>query len=337
MNSYERVMNTLEGKLTDHPAVNPILMAYAASFIGRTYRDYYLDHNVLVESYLRCLEKFSFDMVMVISDPFRETEGFGATFEYPQDAIPAMKKTPLSNLDEIQTLKVPDPEQHPRMADRLRAVEGLKREVGTSVPVVGWVEAPFAEACDLRGVQNLMIDALDHPEKVHTLLEVTLQAAVRFAQSQVEAGADIIGIGDAAASMTSPSMFEELVLPYERKLIQSIHQMGSKVKLHICGNTTALLPYLARTGADIVDLDWMVDLAEARRVLGPSITICGNVDPVSIMLQGNREDVFKKSLECYHKTGMPFILSAGCEIPPGTPVSNLKTLCDSVREMSSTP
>lgn len=333
MNSFERVIHTLEGNTPDRPAVNPILMAFAASFIGRTYRDYYLDHKVLVESYLRCLEKFSFDMVMVISDPYRETEGFGATFEYPENAIPVLQETPLVNLDEVDNLTIPVPEQHPRMADRLRAVEGLKREVGTSVPVVGWVEAPFAEACNLRGVQNLMLDALDHPEKVRALLDVTLEAAVRFAHAQREAGADIIGIGDAAASMTSPTMFEELVLPYEQRLIQGIQRVGAKVKLHICGNTRALLPHLARTGADILDLDWMVDLTEARRVLGPSITLCGNVDPVSIVLQGSREEVRTKCLECYQKAGMPFILSAGCEIPPATPASNLAALCEAVKEM----
>ncbi|HSV31637.1 MAG TPA: uroporphyrinogen decarboxylase family protein, partial [Atribacteraceae bacterium] len=171
-------------------------------------------------------------------------------------------------------------------------------------------------------------------ENVQALLDLCVQTGLRFARAQVDAGADLIGVGDAAVSMISPRIYEELILPYEQNLIQGIHDMGCRVKLHICGNTTTLLPLMARTGADIIDLDWMVDLALARRLCGDSIILCGNVDPVSVVLQGTPEDVRRKSIECFQQAGMPFILSAGCEIPAATPEENLRALCESVREMT---
>ena len=87
---------------------------------------------------------------------------------------------------------------------------------------------------------------------------------------------------------------------------------------------------MAHTGADIIDLDFMVNLKEARQYFGSQVCICGNVDPVSVMLEGTHEDFREASLLCIEYAGMPFILSAGCEIPVATPPENLLALCQAV-------
>ncbi|QGP90841.1 Uroporphyrinogen decarboxylase [Neomoorella glycerini] len=334
MNAYQRVMGLLDGKEIDRLPVAPILMAFAAHYYGKTYRDYYLDYRVLVESYLRSWRDFDFDMVMVISDPFRETEGFGTQFEYPEEGVPVMREHLLKKLEEMVNLKEPDPRTARRMRDRLQAIEYFRREIGSEVPIVGWVEGPFAEAADLRGVQELMLDLMDAPEMVKELLEITLRAGLNFAREQVRAGADLIGIGDAAASLVSPLMYEEVVLPYEQRLIEGIHAAGAKVKLHICGNTTNLLPFMAQTGADIIDLDWMVDLKLAREHFGDKICICGNVDPVAVLLQGRPEEIRRAAYQCIQDAGHPFILSPGCEVPAATPPENLLALCRVPKEIT---
>ena len=96
------------------------------------------------------------------------------------------------------------------------------------------------------------------------------RAAIRFAVAQVEAGADFVGIGDAVASLLSPRAYRAYALPYEQRIIRAVHDAGGRVKLHICGNTSRHLPDMATTGADIIDLDWMVDLAEGvANLAGP--------------------------------------------------------------------
>lgn len=331
MNSYERVMGVLAGQKVDRTPVIPILMAFAARYLGKTYRDFYLDHRVLVESYLRCLKDFQLDMVMVISDPFRETEGFGATFTYPETSVPVMKDPVLTDIAHVGKLRKPDLQKAARMADRLAAVAYFHREVGGEVPILGWVEGPVAEAGDLRGLQELMMDFFDNPEPVRELLEMTTAVALDFAKAQIEAGADMIGIGDAAASLFSPQTYREFILPYEQRLIAGIHAAGAKVKLHICGNITNLLPDLAATGADMIDLDWMVGLKTARQLLGGRVALCGNIDPVSVILHGKPEDIEAASRNCLAEADGPFILSAGCEIPVDTPPENLAALCRAVR------
>ncbi len=83
------------------------------------------------------------------------------------------------------------------------------------------------------------------------------------------AGADIIGVGDAAASLVGPRIYKEFVWPWEKKLVDAIHANGGKVRLHICGNTRRILSSMAELGCDIVDIDFLVPLEEARAQMGP--------------------------------------------------------------------
>ena len=138
----------------------------------------------------------------------------------------------------------------------------------------------------------------------------------------IEAGADIVGVGDAAASLIGPAMYEEFAIDYEKKLIGEIHRSGALAKLHICGNINPILERAAQTGADILDCDHMVDMARAGELMRGKGTVCGNFDPVSVALQGTPEDVRRASIYC---AGLAenSIVAAGCEIPIDTDPANL--------------
>ncbi len=189
-------------------------------------------------------------------------------------------------------------------------------------PIVGWVEGAAASAAQLRGVANFLEDTMTEPQAARDLLEITAQAAIRFALAQLEAGADMIGLGDAVCSLLSPRAYREFGLPYEQRIIRAIHEAGGKVKLHICGNTTRHLADMAQTGADIVDVDWMVPYAEAIRLM-PGISVNGNFDPVGVLLQGTPEQVAEAVRACHAARDDRSMISAGCEVPVGTPAENL--------------
>jgi uroporphyrinogen decarboxylase len=104
--------------------------------------------------------------------------------------------------------------------------------------------------------------------------------------------------------------------------------MGAKVRMHICGNITHLLPGLATLGLDVIDIDHMVNVGEVRAALGPKAAIGGNLDPVGDILRGTPGNIRDKLEHCYRQAGNPFIANAGCEIPSGTPDENLKALCE---------
>lgn len=322
------ISEVCEGQMASRTPVTPILMAWAAHLIGRSYRDYQLDYRVLVEAQTRSAEILGIDQVSAISDPWREADAMGAKLIYPTEGVGQPQGHLLEgDLDPSCVPKL-DPHLGERTLDRLKGVEGLAGASRGRWSVLGWVEGVFAELCDLRNLQDVMLDLYDEPDSAKAVMDRILENEIAFALAQIQAGADMIGVGDAAASLLSPHQFREFVQPYEIKLIEAIHGAGAKVKLHICGNTTKLLHLMVETGADIIDVDWMVDLEAALPAADGRCVIAGNLDPVRIIRNGT-PDLVRREVDTVLETaaGRPFILQPGCEVPPGTPIENLLVFC----------
>lgn len=334
MTPRERVLNRIVGKPVDRiPNLN-IIMLFAARYNGVPYGRYVTDYRCLVEGNLKCCKEFGIDMVSTISDPMRETSAFGANVVIPKDGVPYSDGILLKEYSDLKKLQVKAPLSYERMFDRVRAVELYRREAGEEYPILGWVEGAYAEANDLRGMIELMMDLYDEPNFVKELLEICTEQAILFSREQIKAGADFIGIGDAAASLVSPDTYKEFVLPYEKRLIDAIHHDGAYVKLHICGNITNLLEHLSLSGADMVDIDWMVDFNSAIKVFEGKSSVCGNFDPVRILLEGSIEDVRNGVNQCINAAKSTTFLAAGCEIPKFTPHENLRAVAKTIAEAS---
>lgn len=333
MNSRERVLAMIAGKPTDSLPLMPITMMFAADRIGRTYYDYVTDHRVMVEAQIRTAEEFDLDFVSGISDPARETGDCGAKVKFFPDQPPALieEEALLSDKATLAHLKQPDPWGGGRMHDRVQAAALFKQRVGGEKLIEGWVEGPCAMGSDMRGINTLMLDYYDDVNFVRDLFAFTIELGLNFARAQVQAGSDIIGVGDAAASLVGPEIYEEFVWPYEKKLIDSIHALGVPVRLHICGNTRPLLAKMGELGCEIVDLDYPVPVGEAREKMGPKPILLGNMDPVRVLRNGTPEMIRQTLAECHRAAGPRFIVGAGCEVPRDTKLEHVRVLRDYAR------
>ncbi|MDI9433342.1 MAG: uroporphyrinogen decarboxylase family protein [Planctomycetota bacterium] len=327
MTPKERIYAILRGEPIDRLAVTPIFMAWSAHFIGRTYRDYYLDADVLAASQQAVTQAFHLDQISAISDPWREASAYGMEFEYPPEGVGKPKESLIRDPDDVARVTSFEIEKAERPRQRVESVATMAAAVGPTHSVLGWVEGPIAEYADLRGVENTFMDLIDKPELYLQAAKVIVDNGIRFARAQIDAGADMIGVGDAVASLINPAMYEQFVLPFEKTLIDAIHEAGATVKLHICGNIANNIALMARTGADIIDVDWMVSLAAAREAVGPDVTLAGNFDPTAVLLQGTPQEVAEAARRCIASAGARFILQPGCEVPPGTPEANLRAFC----------
>jgi uroporphyrinogen decarboxylase len=306
------------------PFFRPILMQFAAHHIGISYRDFYLDHVNLVAANIDCMETFGLDAVGLISDPMREAEAFGAHCEYPAEMGPHCAHPPLKTMADVQALNAPVVSTARRTQDRIAGARLFRQQLGNDVPVIGWIEGPLAEACDLVGVSKMLLMLAMDPEFSGLLLSKMVPTAKAFAQAQIEAGCNIIGMGDAICSQISPKMYVNFVKEHHREIINFIHSQGAMVKVHICGNITHLLPHLHELDPDIIDIDWMVDMDYAYEMLGPDIIRAGNLDPAGVIEQMPAEVVYDRTKALVEsERGRPFILSGGCEITPLTPPENL--------------
>jgi MtaA/CmuA family methyltransferase len=283
----------------------------------------------MVEGQIRTAEAFGFDYVNSMSDPAREAADCGAVVEYfdQQPVALVEDQALLADKTRLASLKIPDPLGGGRMHNSLKGLALFKERVGKEMIVEGWVEGPVAEGADLRGINTLMLDFFDDPIFVRDLFAFVIEMELRFAREQLKVGADLIGVGDAAASLVGPDIYDEFVWPYEKKLVDGIHALGGKVRLHICGNTRRILERMGKLGCDIVDLDSMAPISEARQQMGPKTILLGNLNPVAVLRNGDAAGVTAAIAECHRQAGAPFIVGAGCEVPRDTPAENLRALC----------
>jgi MtaA/CmuA family methyltransferase len=327
MTGRERVLAVLEERRPDRLPCMPITMMFAADRIGAPYHSYATDYRVLAEAQIRTAGEFGFDHVSAVSDPAREAADLGANVHYYENQPPALAEEESLLADKTAFVRLrPLDCGGKRTLDRIQGVALLRQRAGTSLAVEGWVEGPCAEAADLRGLNRLMLDFHDDPEFVHDLLAFVTGNGLRFAQAQIEAGADLIGIGDAAASLVGPRIYQEFVWPCEKRLVDGIHAAGGRTRLHICGNTRRILSDMARLGCSMVDLDYPVPLQEARRHLGCSQVLAGNLNPIGVLREGTPEEVQRELEACLHQAGKPYIAAAGCEVVRDTPEANVRAI-----------
>jgi MtaA/CmuA family methyltransferase len=327
MNKRQQFEALASGR-TDLPAMlfRPILMHFAARFIAKSYAEFASDYRVLVEANLRCMDYFETDMVGLISDPYRESAAFGAKIEFPEEAVPRCTASIIHSIEDVKTLKNPDVTKSDRTMDRIKGAALFQKTLRNEVPVIGWIEGPLAEACTLTGVNEMLIKLMVDSDFSNYLLDKCVTTAKDFSKAQIEAGCHIIGIGDAICSQIDPHTYETYIKERHQEIIDYIHTLGAKVKLHICGNISHLLPAIRTLAVDILDLDWQVDLQHAYEMLGPQTIRCGNINPIFILDKGADEIYGLARRLIKQEIGRKYILSAGCEISVLTPHENLLAL-----------
>jgi MtaA/CmuA family methyltransferase len=326
MNKKHLFDSLAEGKRLPRTPFRPILIHFAARFNSNTYGEFASDYKVLVDCNIKALDHFDIDMVGLISDPYRETSAFGAPIIFLPEAVPRCEKIIVKSWDDIHNLQRPDVCKCTRTLDRIKGAELFQKKLQGTVPVIGWIEGPLAEACDLAGVSQMMTQLMIDPDFCNLLLDKCTVTAKDFAKAQIESGCDVIGIGDAICSQIDPFTYDTFVKERHREIIAFIHANGARTKLHICGDITHLLSSLKDLGTDILDLDYDVDISHARSVIGEKTILCGNINPVIIQKTTPEEvERLSRELVALH-SGERFILSAGCEITVGTPVENLMAM-----------
>lgn len=322
MTRKERCLAVIRGQKPDRTPLFPLMMFFAADRLGISYSRFSTDPSALADAQLNLLENYGVDAITACSDSYRISADLGGEIVLPDgDDTPYLAKPLITNQAEFDKLdKHPDPlRKGSRMYERVQSVEQMAKAAKDAL-VLGWVEMPFAEVCEWFGLQQTMMLLFDEPELVHQALDAVCQMEIDYAVAQLQAGADMIGCGDAAASLLSPALVEEFVIPYEKRVIEGIHKAGGLTKLHICGNSQHFLDQLVTNGADLYNIDSMVDLEVARDVYaGAGKAFKGNVDPVEGLLNATPERAYELARHCVDLCqGTPFMLSCGCEIPKDT-------------------
>ena len=325
MNSFDRTVRFIEGKESDRVPFHPILMRFAARHAGVKYRDFCLSPVHKCTANIMCAGDFQSDWVNTMSDPYAEAEAYGTSVYYPEDDLPKVREYAVKDISDISNLKVLRVDEHDRLAGRTAEIREYIKRTSGELFICGWVEGPLAEYCDIRDINLALTDLYEYPEEVHRALDVLTESAMGFITAQVGAGAHCIGIGDSVCSLISPELYNEFSRERQKVLVDHIHSLGAYAKIHICGNISAILPAVISTGANIIDIDHRTgSVSEAVKLLSPGQVFAGKSDPVSVLQDGGEEKIRESSVLLFREAAGRAILSAGCEVTPGTAEDSLK-------------
>ena len=346
--SRERVVRTIRGLQTDCVAVAPYMYDIAVVAADVSLLDFYTRAEVMAKAQLALHELVDQDVIAIGSDNFYIAEGFGCQTTRAEGELPALAKPAVDSLADVFDVEAVDPYSDGRMPMMLEAIREVRKAVGDEVAIRSPGTGPFALAsyligthqwlCEIGMCQAGMQEA--NEMAIRHALEVASESLIRFGKACWDAGADIIHCGDSLAScdMISPQTYQRFAQPYQQRVFRAWKEHGiTSSLLHICGNSTQVLELYADTGADLVELDSMVDLAVAKQRIGDRVTLVGNVHTVNDLLHGTPAMVRAASEQCIQKAlgGHGFILGSGCIVPRHTPIENLREMVRVARHSPS--
>jgi uroporphyrinogen decarboxylase len=244
---------------------------------------------------------------------------------------------PLRTADQVTALRVVDPEKHLRYV--LDAIALTRRMLADRVPLIGFSGAPWTLASymvegggskEFGQIKKMMLDA---PETLKALLRTLGESVRLYLEAQIAAGAQAVQIFDTWAGILPPDHFRMFCLDPIADIVARLHRSGQPV-IVFCKGANHALRELSQIGADVIAVDWTVDLADAREITGDRVALQGNLDPSFLYAtpEAIRREAIAVLRKYGHGTGHVFNLGHG--ILPDIPVDNVRALVRTVREES---
>ena len=336
MNSLERALAVMDGKIPDRVPIAMHNFLFAARYAGMRLTDCLQSGEMMAESHLKVWRAFQHDLILVENGTTAMAGAFGCGIGFSEDTAPRVIDPVLKSLDDIDRLQIPDPRKAKSLVAVQRAVRILRRELGNEVFIMGRADqAPMALAACLRGHETFLLDLAlaEDPKVIERLLDICLAATTRYALALQAAGAHGTCIGEFGTDVISPVMYRQYALPRMTRFFQAAGSKAFKVAVHQCGNTVAVLKDMASSGADFLELDAVTDMKQAKAATRGKTAVLGMVDPANVMHLGSRELVREKTRLAIEVMGPGggFIVGPGCALAPETPTENVAAMIDSAR------
>jgi uroporphyrinogen decarboxylase len=332
MTAKERMLAAIRMIEPDRVPVFPLAHYFSAVPGKMSVRSFATNGDKMAAALIAAFERFGWDGVQPGCDVAIEAEAMGSVLEFPEDAPPYMVRPVLRDPANFRNLKKPNPLRDGRMPVIVRATQICAKELGDQAYVGSFLGGPFNCASQLRGVEDLMTDIGDRPEFVEALLDFCTDLLIDFGKALIDAGADALFLGEALCSpgMISPKYYARTIAPRQQRMIAAFNQYDPNCHtgMHICGQATAIIATIIETGSDIADLDWQVDMGEAKQICAGRMAIRGNLDPSAVLLQDTAENVYRRTADLIRSAGpgSGFILGSGCDVALATPFENLDAM-----------
>ncbi len=317
------ILNILSGKKTPRPGVlNPVssTTVQQMKMTDSYFPDAHTDAGKMYELARANYEILGYDGIMPVFSVVIEAASLGCKIDWGKiDTMPSV----IGKLwKEYRDIDIKDDFLQSRPAKAVIKCISMLKNRYPEITVIGKVFGPWTLSYEFFGVEDFLIKTITDPGEVKDILKKLAFITVKFARAQIDAGADIITVADhATRDLCSPDSYRDFLIPVHSSLAEEI---DAPLILHICGDTSDRIDYIARTGIEAFHFESKVDACHAVKTAGDRLIMVGNINNPSTLLFGKKDDV-RKETEYAINCGVK-IIGPECAVPLNTPLENLKEI-----------
>jgi uroporphyrinogen decarboxylase len=336
----ERLLRACRGEPVDRPPVwlmrqaGRYLPEYRAVRAGGSFLDACRDVERAVEISLQPLRLVGTEAVILFSDIFVPVLALGVDVDFRPGPVVAR---PIRTLGDVEKLEPPDFERSiPYVFEILRRLRAaLEPE---QAPLLGFAGAPFTLAAYLveghgsRHFSELKRLLYAEPAVLRALLDRLTDMTVAYLDAQIDAGAQVVQLFDTWAGILTAADYRAWVLPTHRAIAERIDRTRAPLILYV-NDGAHVLDDMAESGADVLSLDWRVELGEAARRVGRRASLQGNLDPCALAAPPAAIAAMVRALAAAAAPARGHVLNLGHGCLPETPVAGVRAFTDAARNL----
>ncbi len=290
--------------------------------------------NLAVEVTLQPIEILGVDAAILFSDILIPIEAMGMALEFPEKHGPILSD-PIRNKSAVDRLIVPDTEDD--MPFIIETIKILREKLKNKVPLIGFSGAPFTLATYM--IEGGSSKNFIHTKKMmfqnnrlfHYLMDKLTLTVTSYLSAQIGAGVQAVQIFDTWAGVLTPFDYKESVLPYVKKTVSELKKQGVPI-IYFAHDCAGTLKEIKKSGADVIGIDWKIDMADAIKKLGKKVVVQGNLDPCALFLSKEAIEERVKDILWKGEAAKGHIFNLGHGILPETPVENAIALVEAVHK-----
>jgi uroporphyrinogen decarboxylase len=292
------------------------------------------DVERLVWCKTEAVKRFDYDLAEIFPDDYIEFEPLGLHMtDAPDRPTMPLEYLPMDRTT-LRRFRLPDPYRDMRLPIHLEMIRRTKQALGDRVVVMGRIAAPFSTLGLVYGIDTLLVTMLDDPAVVRDNLRFFIEHQIAFGQAQLEAGADLLWLGDcvAASKFLRPEWFAEFALAAAAEVATALTRQGGLVIYHACETSLPHLRLEVQIPASAVSVGEGADLAHVREELGPGKCLTGNFDPL-LLRDGTPEQVAAATTRMVRANlATPgYVFNTGEGVMRNSPAANVEAMMRTAR------
>jgi uroporphyrinogen decarboxylase len=312
----------------------PIMTHPGIEMIGKRVIDAVTDGEVHFRAIKAIADTFPVAASTMIMDLTVEAEAFGSTLTFSEYEVPTVTGRLVNNYESVSQLHVPTLQQA-RVPEYLKAAR-LAASAITDRPVFGGCIGPFSLAGRLFDMTEIMTELFMVPETIEALLAKCSVFLLSYIREMKKIGLNGVIMAEPAAGLLDETLCDRFSSAFIRKIVEKVQDEHFLFILHNCGNHGHVTQSMITTGAGGLHFGNSMDMKQALREVPPHILVLGNIDPVGLFKMSQPCEMLSQTTALLETAaGHPnFVLSSGCDTPPGVPRENILSFFEAVTNHS---